>query len=437
MNDAISHANNDPDGLPAVAVDIVMTLREPLLVLDPCLRVKAASRAFYRVFQVNPEETIGRNIFDLGNGQWDIPALRKLLVELLPTHSTFDDYTVEHDFPDIGKRIMLLNARRLVDRDDQFGLILLAIADITDRRAAEELQKISEIRYRRLFEAAHDGILIVGVADRKITDVNPFLLDFLDYPREYFIGKELWEIGMFKDKAASEAAMKSLDVSGTIRYENLPLQNRNGRQRPVEVVANIYQEDHQPVIQCNVRDISERAHFEAERLAHLVNEQSLRMECQAANRSKDLFLATLSHEMRTPLNAIVGWMSILRQEGRSPADLEEGLDVIDRNTRVQVKLIEDVLDVSRIVSGKLRLETRPCQLTEVVKAGLEVMRPAANAKNISLVANLDPATDGTICDPVRIQQVVWNLVSNAVKFTPKGGASAFGFHASNQRSKFR
>lgn len=134
-----------------------------------------------------------------------------------------------------------------------------------------------------------------------------------------------------------------------------------------------------------------------------------------------MFLATLSHEMRTPLNAIVGWMSILQAKGCNPENLAEGLDAIKRNTTAQVQLIEDILDVSRIVSGKLRMEIRPCELMDVINAGVNAVRPAADARGIVLDLQLDPLASPTSCDPIRIQQVVWNLVSNAVKFTHKRG----------------
>lgn len=170
-----------------------------------------------------------------------------------------------------------------------------------------------------------------------------------------------------------------------------------------------------------VRSYTEQVKRDREAL--LGNEKAARTEAETANRAKDVFLATLSHEMRTPLNAIVGWMSILRS-GRKMADdpeLREGLNVIERNTKAQVQLIDDVMDVSRIVSGKLRLEIRPCELTEVVNAGIDAVRAAAEAREITLDVPLDPSASKAICDPIRIQQVVWNLVSNAVKFTPKDG----------------
>ena len=167
-----------------------------------------------------------------------------------------------------------------------------------------------------------------------------------------------------------------------------------------------------------VRSYAEQ--IDRDRDALWASEQASR-EAEAANRAKDLFLATLSHEMRTPLNAIVGWLSILRHEDAETRHFQEGLKVIERNTMAQVQLIDDLLDVSRIVAGKLRVDIQPCELAEVINAGVNVTRATAEARGITLNVRLDPSASGALCDSVRIQQVVWNLVSNAVKFTPKGG----------------
>lgn len=155
--------------------------------------------------------------------------------------------------------------------------------------------------------------------------------------------------------------------------------------------------------------------------ALMIKEQVAREGAESANRAKDTFLAVLSHEMRTPLNAIVGWVSILRNEKCDDADLEEGLDVIQRSTDAQVRIITDILDVSRIISGKMTLDICPSDLSAVIRAAVDAVRPAAEARGVALDIDLHPSARYASCDATRMQQVVWNLVSNAIKFTPKGG----------------
>ena len=170
-----------------------------------------------------------------------------------------------------------------------------------------------------------------------------------------------------------------------------------------------------------MRDITDRKQAESEREQLLKREQEARAEAEAANRMKDEFLATLSHELRTPLNAMLGWTTLLRTRKFNEATTARALETIDRNTKSLQQLIEDVLDVSRIITGKLRLNICPVEIVPIIEAAIETVLPAAEAKNIQIDLGLDASVGAILGDANRLQQVFWNLLSNAVKFTPKGG----------------
>ncbi|HZJ43759.1 MAG TPA: ATP-binding protein [Pyrinomonadaceae bacterium] len=169
------------------------------------------------------------------------------------------------------------------------------------------------------------------------------------------------------------------------------------------------------------RYISELQRSEEERGQLLLRAERARSEAEAANRIKDEFLATLSHELRTPLTSLLGWSSVLRDSSQDEKVLTQGLEAIDRNARVQAQLIDDLLDVSRIVSGKLNLDVRPLDISSVARAAISVVRPAADAKGITLEYWAQPGLGAISADSARMQQIIWNLLSNAVKFTPHGG----------------
>ncbi len=170
-----------------------------------------------------------------------------------------------------------------------------------------------------------------------------------------------------------------------------------------------------------VQERTAQLHAAAEQRAELLNkERAARTEAERASRVKDDFVATLSHELRTPISAILGWMHLLRANPNRP-DAEYGLEVVERNTRAQARMIEDLLDISRIVSGKLRLDVQTVELVDIINSAIETVKPAAEARKVRIQRVFDPKAGTVRGDPARLQQIVWNLLSNAIKFTPSGG----------------
>ncbi|WP_176371583.1 PAS domain-containing hybrid sensor histidine kinase/response regulator [Desulfosediminicola flagellatus] len=222
--------------------------------LDSDLKVILASPSFYTVYKVKPEETVGRLIYELGSKQWDIPRLRELLEDILPNESSFDNFEVVHDFNIIGRRTMLLNARQIEQRTDKKKLILLAIEDITKRMLLEELLIDSEERFRRLFETADDGILLLNKDDGNISDINTSVERILGYSKEECVGKNLHKIGVVHDVFDIKEILRALDDQRVIHFNNVMLQTKSGK----SVNAELYFVDKASVIQCNIRDITVR-----------------------------------------------------------------------------------------------------------------------------------------------------------------------------------
>ncbi len=254
---------------------VVDVAREPFLILDQDLKVIVANDAFYQKFKVQPLETEKQSVFMLGNGQWDIPELRKLLEEIIPTSTFFKDFEVTHDFLNIGKKIIILNARRIhVEREPTLQLlppiILLSIEDVTERRAAENNLVLSESRYRHLFETAQDGILLIDPATETIIDANPFAVTLFGYPIEEIWGKKPWEIGAIANVAYAKQVFHELQTKGEIRVDNLPVTSKAGQVYQVEIVCGKYPMGDAGMIQCNIRDISARRQAE-ERIATYVD----------------------------------------------------------------------------------------------------------------------------------------------------------------------
>jgi two-component system CheB/CheR fusion protein len=390
----------------------------PLVVLDGNLRVKTANASFYEHFRVSREETHNLLVYEMGNGQWNIPKLRHLLEDIVPRNSFFNEFEVTHDFPVIGRRTMLLNARRL-DRDGPFPqLIVLFIQDITERmRLAENTTLLAAI-----VEATDDAISTVSV-DGVITSWNLGSERMYGYTAAEMVGNHvtrllppdrLHEWAQIADRLRGGDRLEAFE---TVRVR------KDGALIHVSLsVSSLYDRQGQPTgFALIARDITARKQAEEERERLLGLERAARSEAEAANRAKDDFLATVSHELRTPLNAMLGWSTLLRTRTPDAATSARGLQSIERNARLQAQLIEDILDISRVIAGKTRLEFRALDLTQIIDAAIDTVRPAADAKSIQIRSQLDPEAGSFLGDPDRLQQILWNMLSNAVKFTPSEG----------------
>jgi hypothetical protein len=302
--------------------------------------------------------------------------------------------------------------------------------DLTERREHEEQLRHSEERFRLLVEGVSDYAIFMLDVNGNVATWNAGAARIKGYRAEEIIGQHF---SRFYPQDAVESGwpeheLRVAATEGRFIDEGWRVR-RDGSRFWAHVTITALRDDAGRLqgFAKLTRDLTERKRTEAlevsgaERDAMLEAERSARMLAQRAARIKDEFLATLSHELRTPLNAILGWTQLLRSRGARPEDLQRGMEIIERNARAQVRLIDDLLDLSRIMSGRFRLDVQQVSLLDIVRGALDSIEPAAQTKGVRLESVLDPQSVVVSGDPARLQQVFWNLLSNAVKFTPKGG----------------
>lgn len=279
-----------------------------------------------------------------------------------------------------------------------------------------------EEKYRSLLENANDIIYSHDLQGNYLT-INRACEEVTGYTRKEILGGlniSQVVVPEHHERAKQMTLRKLTDPSPTV-YE-VDIFTKDRRRLTLEVSTRIAFRDGQPVaVEGIARDITERKRIEREREELLEREQQARRELEEASRMKDEFLATVSHELRTPLTAMLGWSHLLRTGKLDEASTTHAIETIERNARTQAQLIEDLLDVSRIITGNLLLDVRPVNPIGVIEGALEAVRPAAEAKGVRLSKALETSINSVFGDPTRLQQVIWNLLSNAIKFTPLGG----------------
>jgi PAS domain S-box-containing protein len=286
-------------------------------------------------------------------------------------------------------------------------------------REAEEARRETEQRYELLFESSSLPTWVCDLETSGLLAVNQAAVTLYGYSREEFLTMSIRDIQPAEDVPAIEAYTKI--PAAFANASEMRHKKKDGTIIEVEVIWHelLYRGRHAALVMAN--DITDRKRAEEEREELLIKEQKAREGAEAANRTKDEFLATVSHELRAPLNAMLGWAQILRTTRVDDATLAHAIEIIERSARTQSRLIEDLLDTARIVSGKLRLDIQPVDLTSLIENAVEVLQPAAVAKRIEIQLMLNVGREVITGDPDRLQQIVWNLLSNAIKFTPHGG----------------
>jgi two-component system CheB/CheR fusion protein len=376
-----------------LAEGIVETVQHPLLVLDPDLRVTRANAAFYKAFKIRPEDTLLRTIDDLGNGQWKFPELRRLLEQALVGEVPFRDFQVIHEFPNLGRRIMRLNARRIVRPDAATHTLLLAIEDVTDR------QEAAEIQYRRLFESAKDGIIVLEAPSGTVVDVNPYFLDLSHYPEEDLLGRSFSEIPPFRDAEEMGWLVAETLEKGTTHYDSVRLRGRDGREVIIDIIGNSYRVKGVSFIQVNIRDVTERRR----------NEEALRQ----SNLDLQQFAFAASHDLQEPLRTITSFVELFQteQEGKLGPRADQQIHHITTAAARMRQLVLDLVGFSQAARAEMRLTQ--VNLESVLSTSILNLQLAIDSSRATITFDPLPVV---AADETQLLRLLQNLIGNSIKY---------------------
>ncbi len=373
---------------------IVDTVRGPLLVLDKSLAVLSASRSFYELFRRDPERVQGRGVYEIVDGQLDLPTLRSMLDRLRAGELQLRDVEIEREFEPVGPRTLLLNARRIEGANADS--ILLAFEDVTERKRA------AEARYRRLFEYARDGIVIVEAASGQILDVNPHTEQLLGYRRQELVGQKFCEIEPTRDIPVARAALEQIRDKGAAQFE-MVFKSKDGRALQTEVIGTVYPEGDRQAIQLNIRDLTERRKFEREM------QQTQKLE------SLGLLAGGIAHDFNNLLTGMMGNASLVYADMPADNPARVQLRSIIRASERAATLTRQLL----AYAGKGRFLTEQVDLAGLIREILVLIHTSI-PKGVDVRLDLAPDLPPLEADSAQIQQLLMNLVINGAEAIGEG-----------------
>ena len=414
--------DESPRSQPAAATNVVERLPVIVFRLDRHLRLLYVNSAVTAILGPRPEDLIGRTALEAGVDpeQWAAfeAACAKVFSTGQPSEADFVARTAQ------GTRYFEAHLFPEASASGEVTSILGITTDRTGRKLVEDALRESEERYHALISNVKSYALFATDLRGRATTWNEGVARLLGYTRDEFVGLMTEKLFSAEDVAkgvyhhelqvAAEEGSSANDI-WMVHKDGTPFFAACTLSRATDATGHV------TGFSVVLRDRTAWKLAQQERDALLERERAVRQEAEQASRLKDEFLATLSHELRSPLNAIVGWVHIARRHAGDNVELARSLDTVERNVRAQTQIVNDLLDMSRIMTGQVRLDMQTIDLRDAVSNAVEAVRPAADAKRVRIEKALEASIGWTKVDPARIQQILWNLLANAVKFTPPGG----------------
>ncbi|MEO6729602.1 MAG: chemotaxis protein CheB [Ferruginibacter sp.] len=414
LNEQVTEARNYSEA-------IVTTVREPLIILDKNKCVKSANYSFYKTFGVTEYETEGKVLFELGDAQWDIPELRELLEKTILKKEKFSDFEVRQTFPNIGERIMLLNAREMKEEAGSERLVLLAIEDITEKRVAEDKLIESEKKFRTLADFIPQ-IIWTAMPDGTLDYYNRQWYTFTQFDEADT--EQSWVPLLHEDdkEKCIDTWFQSVKTGEPYQIEYRFKDKKTGSFRWFLAKASPVRDKAGNITKWfgSFTDIHEQKIVAGELLKAKELAESSAKRAEDAVASKQQFLSNMSHEIRTPMNSIIGFAKVLSRTPLREKQLGY-VNAIKVAGDVMIVLINDILDLAKVDAGKMTFDKVPFRLEDTISAMVGLFDVKLQEKNIELVKQYDPLIPTVLRgDPMRLHQIILNLLSNAVKFTSKG-----------------